>query len=49
MRHFWGYDGYYPVFFEADNLVNKAVELLETGMASPRAIVNEVYKQKETE
>ena len=44
VRHFWGYDGYYPVYFEADHLVNKAVELLETGKASPRAIVNEEYK-----
>ena len=44
VRHFWGYDGYYPVYFESDNLVNKAVELLETGKASPSAIVNEKYK-----
>lgn len=44
VRHFWGYDGYYPVYFESDNLVNKAVELLETGKASTSAIVNEEYK-----
>ncbi len=44
VRHFWGYDGYYPVYFESDDLVNKAVELLETGKASPRAIINEEYK-----
>ena len=44
VRHFWGYDGYYPVYFEADKLVSKAVELLETGKASPSAIVNEKYK-----
>ncbi|MDD2476255.1 MAG: S41 family peptidase [Dysgonamonadaceae bacterium] len=44
VRHFWGYDGYYPVYFESDNLVNKAVELLETGKASPTAIINEEYK-----
>ena len=44
VRHFWGYDGYYPVYFETDKLVNKAVELLETGKASPNAIVNEEYK-----
>ena len=45
VRHFWGYDGYYPVYFESDNLVNKAVELLETGKATPTAIVNEKYKE----
>lgn len=44
VRHFWGYDGYYPVYFETDSLVNKAVELLETGKASPTAVVNEEYK-----
>ena len=44
VRHFWGYDGYYPVFLESDDLVNKAVELLETGKASTSAIVNEEYK-----
>lgn len=44
VRHFWGYDGYYPVYFESDALVNKAVEFLETGKASPNAIVNEEYK-----
>lgn len=44
VRHFFGYDGYYPVFFESDKLVNKAVELLERGKASPRAIVNQEYK-----
>lgn len=44
VRHFWGYDGYYPVFFESDDLVNKAVELIEAGKASPSAIVNEEYK-----
>jgi carboxyl-terminal processing protease len=44
VRHFYGYDGYYPVYFESDNVVNKAVELLETGKASPSAIVNEEYK-----
>ena len=44
VRHFWGYDGYYPVYFDSDELVNKAVELLETGKASPRAVVNEAYK-----
>ena len=44
MRHFWGYDGYYPVFLESDDLVNKAVELIEAGKASPSAIVNEEYK-----
>lgn len=45
VRHFWGYDGYYPVYFETDNLVNKAVELIEKGNASPSAIVNEQYKE----
>lgn len=44
VRHFWGYDGYYPVFLESDSLVNKAVELLEDGKASPAAITNEDYK-----
>ena len=44
VRHFWGYDGYYPVYFESDNLVNKAVELLERDKASPTAILNEEYK-----
>lgn len=44
VRHFWGYDGYYPVYFESDSLVNKAVELLETGKASPSSIVNEGYR-----
>ena len=44
VRHFWGYDGYYPVYLESDDLVNKAVELLETGKATPRAIINEEYK-----
>ena len=44
VRHFWGYDGYYPVFLESDDLVNKAVELIEAGKASPSAIVNEEYK-----
>lgn len=44
VRHFWGYDGYYPVYFETDNLVNKAVELLERGKASPEAILSEAYK-----
>ncbi len=44
VRHFWGYDGYYPVYFDSDELVNKAVELLETGKASPRAVVSEAYK-----
>ena len=44
VRHFWGYDGYYPVFLESDELVNKAVELLETGKATPSAIINEEYK-----
>ncbi len=46
VRHFWGYDGYYPVYFETDPLVNKAVELIERGKASPSAIVREAYKQK---
>ncbi len=46
VRHFWGYDGYYPVYFETDQLVNKAVELIERGKASPSAIVRESYKQK---
>lgn len=45
VRHFWGYDGYYPVYFETDELVNKGVELLERGKASPKAIVNETYKK----
>ena len=44
VRNFWGYDGYYPVYLESDDLVNKAVELLETGKATPRAIINEEYK-----
>lgn len=44
VRHFCGYDGYYPVFLESDSLVNKAVELLEDGKASPAAITNEDYK-----
>ena len=44
VRHFWGYDGYYPVFLESDNLVNKAVELLEDGKASLTAIISEEYK-----
>lgn len=44
VRHFWGYDGYYPVLLESDDLVNKAVELLEIGKASTNAIVNEEYK-----
>lgn len=44
VRHFFGYDGYYPVYFESDDVVNKAVEFLETGQASPSAIVNEEYK-----
>lgn len=46
VRHFWGYDGYYPVYFETDQLVNKAVELIERGKAAPSAIVRESYKQK---
>ena len=44
VRHFWGYDGYYPVYLESDDLVNKAVELIETGKATPKAILNEEYK-----
>lgn len=44
VRHFWGYDGYYPVYLESDEVVNSAVELLETGKASPDAIINEEYK-----
>ena len=43
VRHFWGYDGYYPVYFETDDLVNKAVELIERGKASHTAIINEAY------
>lgn len=46
VRHFWGYDGYYPVYFETDQLVNKAVELIERGKASPKAIIREAYKQE---
>ena len=44
VRHFWGYDGFYPVLFENDKLVNKAVELLERGKASPKSIANQNYK-----
>ena len=44
VRHFWGYDGYYPVYLESDEVVNSAVELLEIGKASPDAIINEEYK-----
>ncbi len=44
VRHFWGYDGYYPVYLESDDLVNIAVELLETGKATPNAVINERYK-----
>ena len=44
VRHFWGYDGYYPVYLESEEVVNSAVELLETGKASPDAIINEEYK-----
>ena len=45
VRHFWGYNGYYPVYYESDHLVNKAVELLETGKASTKSIVNGEYKK----
>lgn len=44
VRHFWGNDGYYPVFFETDELVNKAVELLERGMSNKEAILDGDYK-----
>ena len=44
VRHFFSYDGYFPVYFESDKLVNMAVELIEKGKASPNAVVNEQYK-----
>ena len=43
VRNFFGEDGFYPVYLQGDTQFQKAVELLDNGMASPRSVRNGIY------
>lgn len=42
-RNFFGEDGFYPVLLRSDNLLRKAMELIETGKASPESVAGNIY------
>ncbi len=43
VRNFFGEDGFYPVYLQGDIQFQKAVELLDNGMASPRLVREGAY------
>jgi carboxyl-terminal processing protease len=47
VRNFFGEEAFWAVYLENDRLVKMAVELIEQGMTSRDAIVNQRYKQFE--
>lgn len=44
VRNIFGYDGFYPILFKDDILVNKAIYMIKSGRATPEAISMEKYK-----
>lgn len=43
VRNFYGEDGFYPVYMQGDILFQRAVELLEHGLASPNSVRTRAY------
>ena len=43
VRNFYGEDGFYPVYMQGDILFQRAVELLEHGLASPNNVRTRAY------
>jgi len=43
IRNFWGEEGFYSVLFENDILIDKAIELFESGKANPESVKNSLY------
>ncbi len=49
VRNFYGEDGFYPVYLQGDILFQKAVELLENGLASPSFVRSKAYMKNNIE
>ena len=43
VRTFFGEEAFYPIYMQGDILFQKAVELLESGLASPQAVSDKLY------
>ncbi len=43
VRNFFGEEGFYSVLSQDDALINRAIQLIERGMASPESVVKEKY------
>ncbi|NLX79995.1 MAG: S41 family peptidase [Proteiniphilum sp.] len=46
VSNFFSEEGFYPVYMQGDILFQKAVELLENGLASPQSVKGEMYNVK---
>lgn len=44
VRNFFGEEAFWAVYHRRDQLIKKGVELIETGKASPDAIIHEAYR-----
>lgn len=44
VRNFFGEEAFWAVYHKRDNLIKKGIELIETGKASPEAVVREAYR-----
>lgn len=45
IRNFWGEEGFFAVLMEKDNLVDKAIELITSGKAAPKAVAKLLYAE----
>jgi carboxyl-terminal processing protease len=44
VRNFFGEEAFWAVYHKRDELIKKGIELIETGKASPEAIIREAYR-----
>lgn len=44
VRNFFGEESYYSIYMKEDNLMKKAVDFIEKGLAKPESVVQEKYK-----
>ncbi len=44
VRNFFGEEAFWAVYHKRDELIKKGIELIETGKASPEAVVREAYR-----
>lgn len=43
VRNFFGEEGFYSILLQNDDLIIKAIRLIESGLASPKSVVSEKY------